>query len=201
MKLVPNTIFKSTHKLFDKVTSTVAEFYYDIRWALKPSRVDVMKVNWKWERYCRDLLAATPSAYMNADGSPSDYKAKFVKVLLDNVRRDHLAQQSSDGPSTSCETAETFMHRFIIPLVVKVMPTLAAHELIAVQPMMGPVGQIQVVRENTGMNRLHIRIVRETVVAAVRKLSVRWSFELSTMRVPDAVTGALVDTMMNEAMH
>ena len=63
-------------------------------------------------------------------------------VVLENTRK-HLAE-SSAGTTVSGNIAT--LNRVILPVIRRVMPTVIANELVGVQPMTGPVGQIHTLR-------------------------------------------------------
>lgn len=63
-------------------------------------------------------------------------------VILENTRK-HLAE-SSAGTTVSGNIAT--LNRVILPVIRRVMPTVIANELVGVQPMTGPVGQIHTLR-------------------------------------------------------
>ena len=63
-------------------------------------------------------------------------------VILENTRR-HLSE-SSAGTTVSGNIAT--LNRVILPVIRRVMPTVIANELVGVQPMTGPVGQIHTLR-------------------------------------------------------
>jgi hypothetical protein len=64
-------------------------------------------------------------------------------VLLENTRKQLLAE-SSAGTTTAGNIAT--LNRVILPVIRRVMPTVIANELVGVQPMTGPVGQIHTLR-------------------------------------------------------
>jgi hypothetical protein len=66
-----------------------------------------------------------------------------MAVCLENTRR-HLAESATAG-STSAGNIAT-LNRVILPVIRRVMPTVIANEIIGVQPMTGPVGQIHTLR-------------------------------------------------------
>jgi hypothetical protein len=63
-------------------------------------------------------------------------------VILENTKK-HLAE-SSAGTTVSGNIAT--LNRVILPVIRRVMPTVIANELVGVQPMTGPVGQIHTLR-------------------------------------------------------
>ena len=63
-------------------------------------------------------------------------------VVLENTRQ-HL-KESSAGTTVAGNIAT--LNRVILPVIRRVMPTVIANELVGVQPMTGPVGQIHTLR-------------------------------------------------------
>jgi Major capsid protein Gp23 len=70
-------------------------------------------------------------------------KHSTMGVILENTRKALLAE-SSAGTTTAGNIAT--LNRVILPVIRRVMPTVIANELIGVQPMSGPVGQIHTLR-------------------------------------------------------
>jgi len=70
-------------------------------------------------------------------------KAKSLDVVLENTRR-YLSEQASAGATSAGNVAT--LNRVILPVIRRVMPTVIANELVGVQPMTGPVGQIHTLR-------------------------------------------------------
>jgi hypothetical protein len=66
-----------------------------------------------------------------------------MNVILENTRR-YLKENASTG-STAAGNIAT-LNRVILPVIRRVMPTVIANELVGVQPMTGPVGQIHTLR-------------------------------------------------------
>ena len=64
-------------------------------------------------------------------------------VILENTRK-HLAENATTGSTSSGNVAT--LNRVILPVIRRVMPTVIANELVGVQPMTGPVGQIHTLR-------------------------------------------------------
>ena len=70
-------------------------------------------------------------------------KKSVMQTTLENTRR-YLAE-SATGGATSAGNVAT-LNRVILPVIRRVMPTVIANELVGVQPMTGPVGQIHTLR-------------------------------------------------------
>ena len=66
-----------------------------------------------------------------------------MSVLFENTRKQLLAESAS-GTTSSGNIAT--LNRVILPVIRRVMPTVIANELVGVQPMTGPVGQIHTLR-------------------------------------------------------
>jgi hypothetical protein len=66
-----------------------------------------------------------------------------MSVILENTKKS-LLSESSAGTTTAGNIAT--LNRVILPVIRRVMPTVIANELVGVQPMTGPVGQIHTLR-------------------------------------------------------
>jgi len=66
-----------------------------------------------------------------------------MAVTLENTRK-YLAESASAGATSAGNVAT--LNRVILPVIRRVMPTVIANELVGVQPMTGPVGQIHTLR-------------------------------------------------------
>jgi len=64
-------------------------------------------------------------------------------VCLENTRK-YLAESATAGATSAGNVAT--LNRVILPVIRRVMPTVIANEIIGVQPMTGPVGQIHTLR-------------------------------------------------------
>jgi len=70
-------------------------------------------------------------------------KRTSMSVILENTRK-YLKENASSGSTGSGNIAT--LNRVILPVIRRVMPTVIANELVGVQPMTGPVGQIHTLR-------------------------------------------------------
>jgi hypothetical protein len=70
-------------------------------------------------------------------------RKSVMDVTLENTRK-YINESASVG-STSAGNVAT-LNRVILPVIRRVMPTVIANELVGVQPMTGPVGQIHTLR-------------------------------------------------------
>ena len=70
-------------------------------------------------------------------------KRNSMSVILENTKK-YLSENASSGSTGSGNIAT--LNRVILPVIRRVMPTVIANELVGVQPMTGPVGQIHTLR-------------------------------------------------------
>jgi len=70
-------------------------------------------------------------------------KRTAMGVILENTRK-HLMETASSGATAAGNVAT--LNRVILPVIRRVMPTVIANEIVGVQPMTGPVGQIHTLR-------------------------------------------------------
>ena len=73
----------------------------------------------------------------------SGTKKSVMGVTLDNTRK-YLMESPTAGATSAGNVAT--LNRVILPVIRRVMPTVIANELVGVQPMTGPVGQIHTLR-------------------------------------------------------
>lgn len=74
----------------------------------------------------------------------SSNKAKNLAVILENTRNVLLNENATFG-STSASNIAT-VNKVVLPLLRRTMPNIIANEIVGVQPMTGPVGQINTLR-------------------------------------------------------
>lgn len=70
-------------------------------------------------------------------------KRNAMSVVLENTKG-YLTEAATSGGTSHGNVAT--LNRVILPIIRRVMPTVIANELIGVQPMQGPVGQIHTLR-------------------------------------------------------
>jgi hypothetical protein len=70
-------------------------------------------------------------------------KRSVMGVTLENTRK-YLVESPTAGATSAGNVAT--LNRVILPVIRRVMPTVIANELVGVQPMTGPVGQIHTLR-------------------------------------------------------
>ena len=70
-------------------------------------------------------------------------KKSVMSATLENTRK-YLAEAATAGATGAGNVAT--LNRVILPVIRRVMPTVIANEIVGVQPMTGPVGQIHTLR-------------------------------------------------------
>jgi len=73
----------------------------------------------------------------------SGSRRSSMQICLENTRKS-LVESATAGATSSGNVAT--LNRVILPIIRRVMPTVIANEIIGVQPMTGPVGQIHTLR-------------------------------------------------------
>ncbi len=76
------------------------------------------------------------------DGLAGNKKA-VMETVLENTKRS-LSESATAGATMAGNVAT--LNKVILPVIRRVMPTVIANELVGVQPMTGPVGQIHTLR-------------------------------------------------------
>jgi hypothetical protein len=73
----------------------------------------------------------------------SGNRKSSLDVVLENTKR-HLSEAATAGATGAGSVAT--LNKVMLPLIRRVMPSVIANELVGVQPMTGPVGQIHTLR-------------------------------------------------------
>jgi len=73
----------------------------------------------------------------------SGTKKQVMETTLENTKR-YLAEAATTGATQAGNVAT--LNKVILPVIRRVMPTVIANEIVGVQPMTGPVGQIHTLR-------------------------------------------------------
>jgi hypothetical protein len=91
-----------------------------------------------------DLFESNWSATKDAllEGLSGNRKSS-LDVVLENTKR-HLSEAATAGATGAGSVAT--LNKVMLPLIRRVMPSVIANELVGVQPMTGPVGQIHTLR-------------------------------------------------------
>jgi hypothetical protein len=122
-------------------------------------------------------------------------KRNSMSVILENTKK-YLKENASAGSTTSGNIAT--LNRVILPVIRRVMPTVIANELVGVQPMTGPVGQIHTLRVRYAQSLTDNSAAATSVTAGQEALS---PFTIATAysTVPTAQTVATGYTGNNTA--
>ena len=92
-----------------------------------------------------------------------------MSVVLENTRKHLLSESAAAGSTVSGNIAT--LNRVILPVIRRVMPTVIANELVGVQPMTGPVGQIHTLRVRYGTTMQDNSAAGTSTVAGEEALS------------------------------
>jgi len=125
----------------------------------------------------------------------SGSKRTSMSVILENTKK-YLRENASSGSTVSGNIAT--LNRVILPVIRRVMPTVIANELVGVQPMTGPVGQIHTLRVRYAQSLTDNSAAATSVQAGSEALS---PFTIATAysTVPQTTTTATGYTGNNTA--
>ena len=125
----------------------------------------------------------------------SGSKRTSMSVILENTKK-YLRENASSGSTVSGNVAT--LNRVILPVIRRVMPTVIANELVGVQPMTGPVGQIHTLRVRYAQSLTDQSAAATSVQAGQEALS---PFTIATAysTVPQGTTTATGYTGNNTA--
>ena len=87
-------------------------------------------------------------------------KKSSMSVTLENTRK-YLTESATAGATSAGNVAT--LNRVILPVIRRVMPTVIANELVGVQPMTGPVGQIHTLRVRYADNSTQVTAGEEAL--------------------------------------
>jgi len=123
-------------------------------------------------------------------------KRNSMSVILENTKR-YLKENASAGSTASGNIAT--LNRVILPVIRRVMPTVIANELVGVQPMTGPVGQIHTLRVRYAQSLTDSSAAATSVTAGQEALS---PFTIATAysTVPQGTSTATAYTGGNTAV-
>ena len=107
-------------------------------------------------------------------------KKSVMSATLENTRK-YLAEAATAGATGAGNVAT--LNRVILPVIRRVMPTVIANEIVGVQPMTGPVGQIHTLR---------VRYAETTNDSSAANVDTTAGEEaLSPFKVAEAYSGSL----------
>jgi len=98
----------------------------------------------------------------------SGSKRTSMSVILENTKK-YLRENASSGSTVAGNIAT--LNRVILPVIRRVMPTVIANELVGVQPMTGPVGQIHTLRVRYAQSLTDTSTAATSVTAGQEALS------------------------------
>jgi hypothetical protein len=122
-------------------------------------------------------------------------KKTSMSVILENTRK-YLKENASSGSTGSGNIAT--LNRVILPVIRRVMPTVIANELVGVQPMTGPVGQIHTLRVRYAQSLTDTSAAATSVSAGQEALS-PFTIAQAYSTVPQATSTATNYTGNNTA--
>ena len=116
----------------------------------------------------------------------SGNKKVVMESVLENTKS-YLSESAAAGTTMAGNVAS--LNKVILPVIRRVMPTVIANELVGVQPMTGPVGQIHTLRVRYG----------ETAATATAGDEALSPFAIAKGYSGDAATGGPTSTSALEA--
>jgi len=116
----------------------------------------------------------------------SGNKKVVMESVLENTKS-YLSESAAAGTTMAGNVAS--LNKVILPVIRRVMPTVIANELVGVQPMTGPVGQIHTLRVRYG----------ETAATATAGDEALSPFAIAKGYSGDAATGKATSTSSLEA--
>jgi hypothetical protein len=126
----------------------------------------------------------------------SGSKRTSMSVILENTKK-YLRENASSGSTVSGNIAT--LNRVILPVIRRVMPTVIANELVGVQPMTGPVGQIHTLRVRYAQS-LNDQSSAATSVTAGQEALSPFTIATAYSTVPQTATQANQYTGNNTAI-
>ena len=115
-------------------------------------------------------------------------KKSVMAATLENTRR-YLSESATAGATSAGNVAT--LNRVILPVIRRVMPTVIANELVGVQPMTGPVGQIHTLRVRYSDTMTDATDANSSTVAGEEALS---PFKIAEAYSGDAATAKAATT-------
>jgi hypothetical protein len=115
----------------------------------------------------------------------SGTKKSVMSATLENTRK-YLSETAGAGATSAGNVAT--LNRVILPVIRRVMPTVIANEIVGVQPMTGPVGQIHT-----------LRVRYSDTVGTGASGTVAGEEALSPFKIAEAYSGAAAGTAASTA--
>ena len=117
-----------------------------------------------------------------------------MAVTLENTRK-YLAESATAGATSAGNVAT--LNRVILPVIRRVMPTVIANELVGVQPLTGPVGQIHTLRVRYSDTSSGAGVVAGEEAFSPFKIAEAYSGNQNSSNAKAANTAALEGTAGN----
>ena len=121
-------------------------------------------------------------------------KRSSMAVTLENTRK-YLAESATAGATSAGNVAT--LNRVILPVIRRVMPTVIANELVGVQPLTGPVGQIHTLRVRYSDTSSGAGVVAGEEAFSPFKIAEAYSGNQNSANAKAANTAALEGTAGN----
>jgi hypothetical protein len=121
-------------------------------------------------------------------------KRSTMAVTLENTRK-YLAESATAGATSAGNVAT--LNRVILPVIRRVMPTVIANELVGVQPLTGPVGQIHTLRVRYSDTSTGAGVVAGEEAFSPFKIAEAYSGNQDSANAKAANTAALEGTAGN----
>jgi hypothetical protein len=115
-------------------------------------------------------------------------KKSVMGVTLENTRK-YLMESPTAGATSAGNVAT--LNRVILPVIRRVMPTVIANELVGVQPMTGPVGQIHTLRVRYADSSSGAGVVAGEEALSPFKIAEAYSGNENSMNAKAASTATL----------
>ena len=112
-------------------------------------------------------------------------KKSVMGVTLENTRK-YLLESPTAGATSAGNVAT--LNRVILPVIRRVMPTVIANELVGVQPMTGPVGQIHTLRVRYSDSSASAGVVAGEEALSPFKIAEAYSGNTSTGKAASTAT-------------
>jgi hypothetical protein len=112
-------------------------------------------------------------------------KKSVMGVTLENTRK-YLVESPTAGATSAGNVAT--LNRVILPVIRRVMPTVIANELVGVQPLTGPVGQIHTLRVRYSDTSSNAGVVAGEEALSPFKIAEAYSGNTSTGKAASTAT-------------
>lgn len=125
-------------------------------------------------------------------------RKQVMETVLENQRKLMLNESATGGATTAGAIAQ--LNKVILPVIRRVMPTVIANELMGVQPMTGPVGQIHTLRIQYADNAPDVTAGEEAL--SPNKIAKSYSGDLAgTNENPGAAATQTLEGVMGRRMN